>query len=214
MNNLGSEIPASLLSIPIASPLSAEPAHRLIVLFPVSDSDILSLSNRIWEFARSFRLNVLLLGLFNHFEEEALLRRRMITIASMIKDPDISIDILIEEGNDWVGQIKKISEPGGILTCSTGQRVGFGRKPLEQILRTRLGNPVYLLSGNRSNQQIRSAFLSKVYSWSGSLAIIGGFFWVEVKIAGMPHDLWHTTLIYACLLLEIPLILIWNSIFP
>ena len=187
--------------------------HRLIVLFPASETDTPSLSHRIWETARSLQLNVLLIGLTNDFDEEAQLRRKLITLASIIKDTEVSTDIMVEHGNDWVEQVSKVWREGDVLACYAGQRVGFMRKPLDQILRSSLDAPIYLLSDEQSVQSSTSTFISRAMPWAGSLAIIGGFFWAEVKIAQLSQDWAHTLLIYACIFLEAILIFLWNSLF-
>jgi hypothetical protein len=183
------------------------PGHgrRLIVLFPSSETDSPSLSQRIWEIARSLHLNVLLLSLSEDFDAEPQLRRKLITMASIIKDPNVSADIMIEHGNDWVGQVSKVWQEGDILACYADQKVGLMRKPLDQVLRSSLNAPIYFLSDDQPVQNPASTFISQVIPWVGSLA--------EVKIAQLPQDWTHTVLIYACIFTEAILIFLWNSLF-
>lgn len=201
------------LTFPIASPSDPSPGRRLIVLFPASEQDTPELSHRIWKTARSLQANVLLLSLTNDFDEESRLRRTLITLAAVIKDPSVSTEILIGHGNNWVGQVKKVWRPGDTLACYTGQKVGLMRKSLEQALRANLDAPIYLLSGNQPAKSQSPTFWSHVTAWSGSVAIIGGFLLVEVKISQLPQNWAHTSLIYACIFVELALILFWNSLF-
>jgi hypothetical protein len=187
--------------------------RRLIVLFPASETNALNLSHRIWEIAQSLKLNVLLLSLSNDFDEEAQLRRNLVTMAAVIKGPNVSTDIMIEHGNDWVRQVKKIWQAGDILACCAGQKVGFMRKPLDQVLKSDLDATIYLLSDYQPVQNPRPAFLSQATFWIGSLAIVGGFLWAEVKIVQMPQDWAHTTLMYISIFVETALIWFWNSLF-
>jgi len=189
------------------------PGRRLIVLFPALETDTPNLAHRIWEIARSLQLNVLLLSLSNDYEEEAQLRRKLITLAAIIKDPYVSTDILIEHGNNWVGQVRKIWQAGDIVACYAGQKVGLMRKPLDQVLRSSLEATIYILSDYQPSTNPNSTFISRASSWIGSLAIIGGFLWAEVKIVQLPQDWAHTALIYACVFVEIALIYLWNSLF-
>ena len=190
-----------------------EPAPRLIVLFPASEPDSPDLENRIWEIARSLHLNVLLLSVTNDFDEESQLRRKLITMAAIIKDPYVSTEIMIEHGNDWVKQVKKLWRKGDIVACYANQKVGFMRKALDQILRSSLNMPVYILADARSIKNPKSTFLSQLFFWLGSLAIIGGFFWVEAQLVQLPQDWAHSALIYVCVLVELGFILLWNSLF-
>jgi hypothetical protein len=189
-----------------------EPRPRLIVLFPPAELDNPDLSRRIWEIASSFHLNVLLLSLCSNFSEEAQLRRRLITTAAIIRDTIVSADIIIEHGSDWVGKLRNIWEPGDVIACLAGQKVGLWRRPLDDVLRSSLNAPLYILSEDHPVRNSGSAFPAQALSWLGSIAILGGFLWGEVKIVQLPQDWAHTALLYLCILLEIGLIWVWNSI--
>lgn len=219
MNKLDVSSPAFILSPASQSdPLTRSgqrpgQGRRLIVLFPASEADTPSLSQRIWEIARSLQLNVLLLSLCNDFNEEAQLRRKLITLASVIKDPNVSTEIMIEHGNDWVRQVSKVWQEGDVLACYAGQKVGLMRKPLDQVLKSNLNAPIYFLAENEPVQNENSIFISQVVSWAGSLAILGGFLWAEVKIVQLPQDWAHTALLYFSIGMEFALVWAWNSIF-
>jgi len=189
------------------------PAPRLIVLFPASEPDTHDLENRIWEIARSLQLNVLLLSVTNDFEEEYQLRRKLITMAAMIKDPFVATDILIEHGNDWVKQVKKIWRKGDIVACYANQKAGLMRKTLDEILRSSLNMPVYILADSQSVKSSKPGILAQILFWSGALAIIGGFFWAETQLVKLPQDWAHSVLIYVCLFAEFAFIWLWNSLF-
>jgi hypothetical protein len=189
------------------------PGRRLIVLFPASETDTPDLAHRIWEIARSLQLNVLLFSLSNDVGEESYLRRRLITMAAIIKDPNVSTDIMIERGNDWVGQVKKIWQSGDIVACYAGQKVGLMHRSLDQILRSSLEAPIYILSDYNTARNPNSSFISRASSWLGSLSIIGCFLWAEVKIVQLPKDWAHTALLYFSVIVEIALVWAWNSIF-
>ncbi|MBI3165837.1 MAG: hypothetical protein HYZ24_14230 [Chloroflexi bacterium] len=189
------------------------PAPRLIVLVPASEPDTQNLENRIWEIARSLQLHVLLLSLTNDFDEEAQLRRKLITMAAMIKDPHVSTGILIEHGNDWVGQVKKLWRKGDIVACYANQKVGIMRKALDEILRSSLNMPVYILANARPVKNSRSTRLSRFFFWVGALGILSGFFWAEANLVQLPQDWAHTALIYVCVLIEIGALAFWNSLF-
>ena len=196
-----------------ASAQRPEPGRRLIVLFPASETDTPDLEHRIWEIARSLHLNVLLLSLTSDYDEEAQLRRKLITMAAVIKDPYVSTDIMIEHGSDWVRQVRKVWMEGDIVACYAGQKVGIMRKSLDQVLKSNLKATIYILSNYQPAVNQNSKFISQALFWSGSLAIIGGFLWAEVKIVQLPQDWAHTSLLYLGIFLEIGLLWVWNSVF-
>ena len=211
MTQLDSRPP--VLTYPIASHSDPQPDHRLIVLLPASEPDSPDLAHRIWKIARSLKADVLLFSLTNNYEEEAQLRRSLITMAAIIKDLDTGADILIEHGNDWVKGIRQIWRRGDTIACYDGQKTGLMRKPLDQILKSNLEAPIYLLSRYQPARNPKPAFILHASAWLGSLAIIAGFLWAEIKIVQLPQDWIHTAAIYVCILVEIILILLWNSLF-
>ena len=211
MNKL--DVISQTSAISPSSHVDPEPAPRLIVLFPASEPDSPDLENRIWKIARSLQLNVLLLSVTNDFDEESHLRRKLITMAAIIKDPYVSTDILIEHGTDWVTQVKKLWQRGDIVACYTNQKVGIMRKALDEILRSSLNMPVYILADTQSVKSSKPGFLSQVLFWSGALAIIGGFFWAEAQFVKLPQDWAHSALIYVCVFAELAIISLWNSLF-
>jgi hypothetical protein len=218
MNKLDASPPTFTLS-PVShsdpstrSGRSPEPAPRLIVLFPASETDTPDLEHRIWEIARSLHLNVLFLSVTNDFDEEAQIRRKLITMAAVIKDPNVSTDIMIEHGNDWVRQVKKLWHKGDVVACYANQKTGLMRKTLDQVLRFSLNMPVYILADTQSVKSSKPKFLTQVLFWFGSLAIVGGFFWAEAQLVKLPQDWAHTALIYVCVIVEIALISLWNSL--
>jgi len=207
--------PALDLNAAAASSLGkrVESTRRLIVLFPASELDTPELEQRIWEIARSLHLNILLVSLINDFDEETQVRRNLVTMAAVIKDPYVSTDILIAHGNDWVRQVRKIWQAGDVVACFAGQRVGAMRKPLDQLLKSSLGTTIYILADYRTPVIPNRTFLSQFLFWSGALAIIAGFFWAEVRIGQMPQDWAHAALIYVCIFVEVVIIFVWNSLF-
>jgi hypothetical protein len=134
-------------------------------------------------------------------------------MAAIMRDSNISTEIMIDHGNDWIREVKNIWRPGDILACYPGQKIGLMRKPLEQVLRSTLKASIYILSNEQPVKKPMSRVFWQGTSWLGSFAIIGGFFWVESKIVELPQDWAHTSLLYVCIFVEIALIWLWNSIF-
>jgi hypothetical protein len=211
MNKL--DVTPSSLSLSPASPLDLGSAPRLIVLFPASEPDTSDLEHRIWEIARSLQLNVLILSLTNDFDEEPQIRRKLITMAAMIKDPFVSTEIMIVPGNDWVRQVKKLWRKGDMVACYANQKVGIMRKALDEILRSSLNMPVYILADTQLVKNSKPGFLPQILFWSGACAIVGGFFWAEAQLIKLPQDWAHSALLYMCVFVEFALISVWNSLF-
>jgi len=87
------------------------------------------------------------------------------------------------------------------------------RKALDEILRSSLNMPVYILADPQAVKHSKSTFLAQFSFWLGALAIIGGFFWGEARLVQLPQDWAHSALIYVCIFAEFAFLLLWNSLF-
>jgi hypothetical protein len=187
--------------------------NRLIVLYPAEAGDYPSQTHRIWEIARSSGLNVLILSICNDVYEESQLRRQLITMSAMISDAHICADIQIDHGNGWIKQVKNIYQPGDLIACYAGQRVGLMQKPLHEVLRLQWDATIYVLSADRPIKNSKPKLLSQVAFWLGALAVVGGFLWLEMKLVQLPQNWALSLLIYLCVFVEVGILLLWNSIF-
>ena len=208
--------------LPAPPQLTSDPAlqsalgriQRLIVLVTQPDWDDAGFPRRVWDSAAVQGSNVLLLGLFDHVGEAALLRRQLITMAAAIQDDRVSARILIEAGNDWVGRVRGIWQPGDLVVCSADQRAGSKQAPLSQLLASNLQVPIHVLSTIRPESHGRPGLLRQVILWAGSLGIISGLFWAQVVISQLSGEPTRAVLLSFSVLVEIGLILVWNSLWP
>ena len=84
MNKPDSNLTTPFFEIPTAPHSDRVQARCLTILFPASEIENPELFYRIFGNCPIFQLNVLLLRLFNQFEEEAQLKRKMTAMAAMI----------------------------------------------------------------------------------------------------------------------------------
>jgi hypothetical protein len=188
-----------------------ERSRRLIVLID-PDSDCASVTRRICKLASETNSDVQLLGLCRDPNQELALRRELVTVAALIRDAKVFVDMQVEVGTDWLSIVKCNYQEGDMLVCITEQPVGLRRRPLSQILESTLKAPIYVLSQTKS-PQFQSGLLSQVIAWSGFIGIVAAFFILQVKISQLPKD-WSQTLLFILLLIpEFGLIWVWNSLF-
>jgi len=189
------------------------PAPRLLVLVSGVDVDDITLTRKIWELAKPQGLEVVLLGLCNHFDQEAQLRRKLVTMASSIQDETIRTDFLIGYGNNWLKLTKQEWRSGDIFACGSEQYINLWGSSLSQTLTSNFKTPVYVLSDFHSPTRPIPKILSTAAFWLGSITIIAIFFEVEFKAAQLPQDWAHTFLLYLCVFTEVGFLWIWNALF-
>jgi hypothetical protein len=188
------------------------PARRLIVLVPNLDIDETEMARRIWEIASPPGLAVLFFGICRNTDEEAQMRRRLVTLSALTRDPHINVEIQIEFGSGWMRKLKTMLGAGDILICIAEQQIGFRRKPISDAL-SRLGVPVWTLTGlSTPRRSSPTGLLAEIVFWLVSIAILTGFLLIQVRISYLPNDWAHNTLLFLSVLIEIGILWIWHIV--
>ena len=184
---------------------------RLIILVP-SDTDYSAATRRIWELADATNMHVLLITLCKDPGEEPGLRRRLVTLASLLQDGKLSVEAKVMIGASWVAAVKNIYEAGDVIVCFAEQRTGLLQRPLSQILKSTINAPLYILS-SPTPPTYKTSKLSQVSSWLVFLVIIIGFGILQTKIIQLPGSSFQSILLILSILPEFWLILLCNSLF-
>ena len=199
-------------TIPIASQPDPEPAHRLIVLVPSLEVDLIVVTQRVWELANATGAHIQFIGLCNDAAQEPSLRRELATMSAIVKDGNISAEAEVVSGRNWVEVVKTRRQAGDIVVCCAEQRAGLMQRPLSQILQSDLDMPLYILTGLYSQNVSHSNRLTQIFAWIGFIAILAGFFLLQVKIDQLAKD-WTTVLQLLTTAIEFWLIWAWNNLF-
>jgi len=207
------------LTIPIASQSElpqhlgqqTEPTRRLIVLVPNLEADFTVITQRVWELANATGACIKFISLCNDATQEPSLRRRLATMSAIVKDDQVSAESEIISGRDWVEAVKVDKQAGDMVVCCAEQRTGWTQKPLSQLLQSDLDMPLYIISGlyRQSDSRLN---LTQIIVWIGFIAIIVGFFALQIKIDRVAKDL-TTVLQLLTTAVEFWLIWSWNNLF-
>jgi len=200
------------LSLPIASQSDLEPACRLIVLIPSLEADLTAVTHRVWELANATGAHIKFLGLCSDMVQELSLRRRLATMTAIVNYDNVSAEAEVISGRDWVEAVKSRWQAGDMVVCCAEQRTGLLQKPLSQILQSDLDVPLYILSGLYPQNDSHSDWLAQAVAWIGFIAIITGFFMLQVKIDHFAKD-WTIVLQVLTAAIELWLIWAWNNLF-
>ena len=203
----------SSISLAHATPIPVEltSPHCLIVLIP-SEADYSAATRRIWELANATNMHVQLLALCKNLTEEPSLRRRLVTMASLLQDGRILVEAKVVVGTNWVAAVKNLYATGDMIVCFSEHRTGFLQRPLGQILESNLNATLYIISGLTPSKS-KSSPLSGVGSWLGFIGIILGFGILQTQVVQLPGSLLQSILLILSILPEFWLIWVWNSLF-
>lgn len=211
MTKLDSHPPT--LTYPIASHSDPLPDHRLIVLIPDAESDYTPVVHRIWELAKAFGGRVQFLGLCNDAAQEPSLRRQLVTLSALVGDKTVAAESKIEFGSNWLNAVKSNWREGDVLVCFTEQRAGTRHRPLSQLLKSNFAATVYVLDNFSQPDRALSNWKSATMAWAGSIGIILGFFWLQIKVNQISSNWVGIAMLIISIPIEILLIWIWNSLF-
>jgi hypothetical protein len=201
----------SPLSVENTTPVVFKSTPRLLILIP-ADTDYSAATQRIWQLASATNMSVQLITLCKDPGEEPGLRRRLVTLASLLQDGKFSVDAKVMIGTNWVAAVKSIFETGDRIVCFAEQRTGLLQRPLSQILESNLKVPLHILS-DPTLPKSKSNRLTQVGSWLGFLVIIIGFGILQTRITQVSGGSLQSILLILSLLPEFWLIWIWNGLF-
>lgn len=197
-----------------ASTLDLQPASRLIVLVPEFEADTAIVAQKIRSVAKSLESRIQLLGLSKDALHEPSVRRRLATLSAMVEDARISVESKVEIGGSWVSAIRPHWQPGDVIVCFAEHPSGVVGKPLYQILQSSLNATVYVLSGIQMQKGYSlPSWLPNILAWTGSIALIFGFFWLQVTLTRFSQDWTHAAMIYASIFIETASVWVWNNLF-
>lgn len=201
----------SPLSVEDTTPVDFKSTPRLIILIP-ADTDYSAVTQRIWQLASATNMNVQLVALCKDPGEEPGLRRRLVTLASLLQAGEFSVEAKVMVGTNWVTAVKSIFETGDRLVCFADQRTGLLQRPLSQILQSNLKVPLHILS-DLTLPKSKPNRLTQVSSWLGFLVIIIGFGLLQTKITQVSGGSLQSILLILSILPEFWLIWVWNNLF-
>ena len=201
-----------VLTLPIASQPDPEPARRLIVLVPNPEADLTAVTQRVWELANATGAHIKFISLCNDATQEPSLRRGLATMSAIVKAGNVSAESEVVAGKNWVEALKVRQQTGDMVVCCAEQRAGLMQRPLSQILQSDLDTPLYILSGLYPQNDSRSNWLTQTFAWIGFIAIIAGFFMLQVKIDQLVKD-WAIVFQLLTTAVEFWLIWVWNNLF-
>lgn len=189
-----------------------EPARNLLVLVPDLEADLTAVTRKVWELADVTGSHIKFLSLCRDSLQEPSAQRRLVTMSAMVNYDNVSAETEVVVGKDWVEIVKLRCQAGDMVVCFEEQRSGLLQKPLSQILRSDLDVPLYILSGLNLQDDPRSTWTARMAAWIGFIAIIIGFFLLQVNIYHLATS-WTTTLELLCTAAELWLIWVWNNLF-
>ncbi|MBF8257362.1 MAG: hypothetical protein HW404_1695 [Anaerolineales bacterium] len=189
-------------------PVNAEPLtiRRLVVPVPMSDLDEAGLGRRIWEIATPADLAVLFLARVDGPDAELRIRRRLTTLAALLRRRHGSVETLIAHDRSWIAAIRRVRAPGDAVVCCGGERTPKNPRPpsLADRVVTELRVPAYVLEDLSLNMADRPRLrLAGALSWVAPLLIVAAFGVMQSQVVIQAHGWVQTMLLLMTVGLEL-----------
>jgi hypothetical protein len=173
--------------------------RRLVVPVPLSDVDEAALGRLIWQLATAAEVGVLLLAKVDGPEDELVIRRRLTTLAALLRRRQGPVETIVVYKSTWIRAVRQAARAGDLVVCPSDP-LHAGRKPrrtlADQVV-TELDLPAYLLEGLRLDLDDRRRFhMNSILGWAAPLAVLAPFGAVQIQIVVQTQG-WLQTLLLA-----------------
>lgn len=193
---------ATEISISPASPPGLQTARRLIVLYPAFEANPVLVARKVRELAFHFESQVQLLGLSPDELQEPGIRRRLVTLSEHIEDTRIFVETRVEVGRNWLKVLQPYWRDGDMIVCFAGTDTIYKDQPLRQLFDSKFGASIYVAPDFQVGTRPSTFLNSNALAWIGSLALIAGFFWLQVRLYPLLTGGQYNLLLYASIVVE------------
>jgi hypothetical protein len=179
---------------------------RLVVPISLSDLDEALLGRLIWELATAAQVGVLLVAKVTEPQEESPIRRRLATIAALVRCRQSPVEPTVVYSSSWIHALRQVVREGDLIVCPSEEAssVRPPRKTVADLVISDLGLPAYLLDGvlwelAPPSRGRMGAFLA----WAAALAVLAVFAGMQVEIVLQTQGWLQSSLLAATVGLEL-----------
>lgn len=173
--------------------------------------DMPATARKILEAAEVFNSRIHLLGLYTDKLQESSLRRQLAMLSALIQDANVPVEFTVDSDKNWLAIVKSNWREGDMLACFAGQRASTGRSLPGLLIESNFPATVYVIGGEFQTEQTKPDRRSTVLVWAGSIGILLGFFWLQVKIDQALSNWLGMVMLILSVLVEAWLLWVWNG---
>lgn len=193
------------------APLPTDATGRLLVVVPdVTEAALLA--SRIQVMARKRSQDVLLIGVASQQLSAGELRRRLTLLAAFLQNAGLHVQVRVLEAQEWIAEIQALLKEDDLLACCVVESQPGAIEPWTELLAKRFRRPVYAFMDSGSPTTPQRRLPARVAPWLGSIAIILGFFWLQVLLSQQGNGAGVTGLLIASVPVEVGLIWLCNAL--
>jgi hypothetical protein len=189
-------------------PVGASPVtiDRLVVPVPSSDLDEPAFGQLVWRLATGADFGVLLLAKVREPQEELMIRRRLTTLAALVRRRQRPVETTVVYQSTWIRAIRQVRRPGDVVVCPAEEFPASrkGRRTLADKVVVELEMPAYLLDEFRPDLDAHPPFhLAQILAWAAPLFLLAAFGGVQIQIVVQTQGWLQTLLLVTTVGLEL-----------
>jgi len=177
---------------------------------------VVSISRAVRNLATPNVANILLITIVHSEDNEMDSRRRLATIAALLRDFDYEVESQVKWSRSWIKTLESLVQPEDIIFCPPEMNIRTGlrsHQPLAEAIKHRFQSDVRPLPGFYRNDHAGALrFLMSIGYWLVILGIVAGFFVLEsdvtINVANSASQIILALLVTA----EIGTIYLWSVI--
>jgi hypothetical protein len=190
--------------------------RRLVVVVPDQDLDAVSFSRAIRSLAVPGFLDVLLVTIVHNEENELASRRRLATMATLVRDFDYEVETQVVWSRSWTGALRDLARADDVVLCPPEMNVRKGLRDHEllgEAINRQLGLTVRPMAGffQKGRPGIKR-FLLMIGYWAVILGILAGFFALESDVTKVATGWVSQIFLILLMAAEIGTIYLWTVI--
>ena len=179
---------------------------RLVVPVPSSDLDEAAFGQLVWRLATGADFGVLLLAKVREPQEELMIRRRLTTLAALMRRRLRPVETAVVYESTWIRAVRQVRRPGDVVVCPAKEprAGGRARRTLADKVVVEVKMPVYLLDEFRPDLDPRPTFrLVRILAWAAPLSLLAIFGGVQIQIVIQTQGWLQTLLLVTTVGLEL-----------
>jgi hypothetical protein len=179
---------------------------RIVVPIAPSELDEALLGRRVWQLATAAQVGVLLLAKITEPQEDPLVRRRLTTLAALVRCRQSPVELAVVSASNWIRALRQVVREGDLIVCPSEEASPFrpSRKTLADLVISDLGLPAYRLDGIwwdlGSPSRVR---LGAILAWAAPLVVLAAFAGMQVEIVLQTRGWLQSSLLAATVGLEL-----------
>jgi len=188
--------------------------RRLVVLVPDQDLDAINFCRAIRSLAVPGFLDVYLVTVVHNEESELASRRRLATMATLVRDFDYQVETQVVWNRSWIGALRDLTRSDDVLLYPPEMTVRKGLRSLEPLgdaINRQLGLTARPMPGfyQKSRPEIKR-FLQMIGYWVVILGILAGFFVLESDVTTVDTGWIAKLLLILLMVAEVGTIYLWT----